>query len=150
MDTFALCWLALLIVFLVIEGATVTMVSTWFAGGALVAMFAALLGAQLWLQAVLFLAVSALLLLLLRPLARKHFTPKLTKTNIDALVGATGVVIEDVDNVSARGRVKLGGMEWSARSESGEALPAGRQVQVARIEGVKVFVKPVAVPEEVH
>ena len=147
MDT--IIWLALMIVFLVVEGATVVMVSLWFAAGALAAMVASLLGAPIWLQVLLFLLVSAVLLACLRGMVRKHFTPKLTKTNVDAIVGSKGYVTSDIDNVSATGTVKLGAMEWTARSTAGCAIPKGTLVQVDKIEGVKAFVTPVEVPAEV-
>ena len=149
MEFFTILWLALMVVFLVTEAATVTMVSLWFAAGSLAALAASLLHAPVWLQVVLFLAVSALLLAALRPMARKHFTPKLSKTNVDAVVGSRGYVTADIDNVSATGTVKLGAMEWTARSTAGCAIPKGMLVQVDKIEGVKAFVTPVEVPAEV-
>ena len=149
MEFFTILWLALMVVFLVTEAATVTMVSLWFAAGSLAALAARLLHAPVWLQVVLFLVVSALLLAALRPMARKHFTPKLSKTNVDAVVGSRGYVTADIDNVSATGTVKLGAMEWTARSTAGCAIPKGTLVQVDKIEGVKAFVTPVEVPAEV-
>ena len=149
MEFFTILWLALMVVFLVTEAATVTMVSLWFAAGSLAALAASLLHAPVWLQVVLFLAVSALLLAALRPMARKHFTPKLSKTNVDAVVGSRGYVTADIDNVSATGTVKLGAMEWTARSTAGTVIPKGTLVQVDKIEGVKAFVTPVEVPAEV-
>ena len=149
MELLTILWLALLVVFLVTEAATVTMVSLWFAAGALTALAASLLHAPVRLQVVLFLAVSALLLAALRPMARKHFTPKLSKTIVDAVVGSQGYVTADIDNVSATGTVKLGAMEWTARSTAGCAIPKGTLVQVDKIEGVKAFVTPVEVPAEV-
>lgn len=139
----SLFWLALMILFLVTEAATVVAISLWFAGGALVALLASLLGAPVWLQVVLFFVVSAVLLACLRGVARKHFTPKLSKTNVDAIVKSQGYVIADIDNVSATGCVKLGAMEWTARSTSGNPIAKGTLVEVDRIEGVKVFVSPV-------
>ena len=149
MELLTILWLALMVVFLVTEAATVTMVSLWFAAGSLAALAASLLHAPVWLQVVLFLAVSALLLAALRPMARKHFTPKLSKTNVDAVVGSRGYVTADIDNVSATGTVKLGAMEWTARSSTGHVIPKGTLVQVDKIEGVKAFVTPVEVPAEV-
>ena len=140
MNPMATVWLALLIAFLVGEGATAAITTIWFAAGALVAMIAALLGAEVWLQTVLFALVSVALLLALRPLVKKFITPKITRTNADSLIGTQGVVLEDIDNIAGTGRVKLGGMEWSARSENGPNIPAGTVIQVSRIEGVKVFV----------
>ncbi|MBQ7801918.1 MAG: NfeD family protein [Oscillospiraceae bacterium] len=139
----AIIWLGLMVVFLIVEASTVTMVSLWFAAGSLAAMIAALLGGPIWLQVALCLAVSAVLLACLRPMVRRKFTPKLKSTNVDAIVGTRGYVTADIDNVAAAGQVKLNGMEWTARSEGGEKIPAGTLVRVERIEGVKVFVSPV-------
>lgn len=145
----AFVWLGLVILFLIAEGATVSLVSLWFAAGAVVAMFAALLGAGIWLQTGLFLVVSGALLLMLRPIVRRYLVPKITATNVDSLVGATGLVTEAIDNVTASGQVKLGAMEWTARSTTGEDIPQGALIRVDRIEGVKVYVTSVNVPEKI-
>lgn len=149
MNWFALMWLVLLVFFIMAEASTITVVALWFAVGALVAMVASLLGAELWLQAVLFAVVSVLLLCALRPIVKKYFTPKLTRTNVDALVGTAGRVTEKIDNTLSQGRVKLGAMEWSARSTAGETVEEGTLVRVDRIEGVKVFVTPVDVTAQI-
>ena len=146
---YTILWLGLMVLFLVVEAATVTMVSLWFAGGALAAMAISALGGGLMLQIAAFLVVSTALLALLRPLARKHFTPKLTKTNVDSVIGTEGYVTRDIDNVAATGTVKLGAMEWTARSATGEKISTGTLVKVEKIEGVKAFVIPVEVPAEV-
>lgn len=138
-------WLALFVVFLIVEANTVALMSIWFASGALVAMIASLLGAEIWLQAVLFLVVSAVLLACLRPLVRKRFKPGITRTNVDALIGSQGYVTAAIDNLTACGQVKLNGMEWSARSTNGENIPEGTLVRVDKIEGVKAFVSPAEV-----
>lgn len=145
----AFVWLGLVILFLIAEGATVSLVSLWFAAGAVVAMFATLLGAGAWLQTGLFLVVSGALLLMLRPIVRRYLVPKITPTNVDSLVGSTGLVTEAIDNVTASGQVKLGAMEWTARSTTGENIPQGTLIRVDRIEGVKVYVTPVNVPEKI-
>ena len=142
-------WLGLMVLFLVIEAATVTMVSLWFAGGALAALIIATLDGSLALQIIAFALVSTALLALLRPMARKHFTPKLTKTNVDSVIGAQGYVTADIDNTAATGTVKLGAMEWTARSVTGEKISTGTLVKVEKIEGVKAFVTPVEVPAKV-
>ena len=149
MNLAAFAWLGLMVLFLIMEGATVSLVSLWFAAGAVAAMFVALLGAGFWLQMVLFLVVSGALLLMLRPIVRRFLVPKITPTNVDSLVGTTGLVTEAIDNVTAAGQVKLGAMEWTARSVSGEDIAVGTLVRVDRIEGVKAFVTPVKVPEKV-
>lgn len=146
MNPMATVWLVLLILSLVAEGASAAVTSIWFAVGALAAMVAAMLDAQLWLQIVLFMTVSVLLLLSLRPLLKKYITPKRVRTNIDSVIGTQGVVTEQIDNIAGTGRVKLGGMEWSARSASGEVIEPGTVIMVEKIEGVKVLVTPASVP----
>lgn len=150
MNWTAIFWFALLVVFLLAEAATVTMISLWFAAGALAAMVVCLLGGGIWLQAGAFFVVAAITLTALRPMARKYFTPKLVKTNMDAVLGTQGFVTIAIDNVKAQGQVKLGAMEWTARSTSGELIPEGALIRVDRIEGVKVFVTPVNVLETVR
>ena len=147
MDT--IIWLVLMIAFLIAEAATVVTISLWFAGGALVALVASLLGAPLWLQVALFFLVSAALLGSLRGMVRKHFTPKLARTNVDAIIGSSGYVTAEIDNIKATGTVKLGAMEWSARATAGAPIAVGTLVKVDKIEGVKVFVTPAEVPAEV-
>ena len=149
MNMAAIVWLVLMVVFLAAEASTVSMVSLWFAAGALIALLTALAGGPAWLQTLLFLAVSAGLLLALRPLVKKYLSPKLTATNVDSVVGTTGLVTAAIDNVSAVGQVKLGAMEWTARSTSGQPIPVGTRVKVDRIEGVKAFVSPAEVPANV-
>lgn len=136
-------WLALLILFLMAEAATVNMTTLWFAVGALCAMLTRILGGELWLQITVFLVVSGVALALLRPVAKRYFTPRLTKTNVDAVIGQTGRVVETIDNTDGVGRVKIAGMDWTARSATGEAIEEGTLVTVSRIEGVKAFVTPV-------
>ena len=137
-------WLALMIVFLVVEAACpLHLVSVWFAVGSLVAALVGMLSGPLWLQVVLFLVVSGALLALLFPLVRKYLNPHLENTNVDSVIGTEGYVTAPIDNMAATGQVKLGGMEWTARSTDGHPIEAGTLVQVDKIGGVKVFVSPV-------
>lgn len=139
-------WLGLLVLFLIVEAAcAVHLVSIWFAAGALAALLVDALHGPLWLQITVFLVVSCALLLSLWPLTRKYLNPKLTATNIDSVIGSTGLVTADIDNLTASGQVKLGAMEWTARSTSGAPIPTGTKIRVDRIEGVKVFVSPAEV-----
>ena len=144
MDTFI--WIALMVVFLVIEAACpIHLVSIWFAAGSLVAAIVSMLHGQLWLQILLFAVVSGGLLACLWPFVKKVLKPHLTKTNVDSVIGTEGYITEAVDNLSAAGQVKLGGMYWTARSTEGQPIPVGTLVRADRIEGVKVFVSEVKV-----
>jgi membrane protein implicated in regulation of membrane protease activity len=143
-------WLGLSILFLIVEAACpFHLVSIWFAVGSLAALVMSLLNAPVWLQVLTFLIVSAITLSAVWPLIRKYINPKITKTNVDAVVGSTGLVTVAIDNISAVGQVKLGAMYWTARSTAGERIPEGTLVKVDRIEGVKVFVTPLEVPVNV-
>ena len=117
MNISAIVWLILLVVFVIAEAATVSMVSSWFAGGALVALLVSLIGGAVWLQTLVFFTVSIVLLALLRPVVRKFLKPRLVQTNADSLIGTTCRVIEPIDDT--QGRVQVGDISWSARSENG-------------------------------
>ena len=146
MNWAAILWLVLLVVFLIAEAACpIHLVSIWFAVGSLAAMVVGMLRGPMWLQIGAFLVVSAGLLALLWPLVRKYLNPNVAKTNLDAIVGSTGLVTVAIDNLHGQGQVKLGAMEWTARSTSGEPIAEGTTIRVDRIEGVKVFVSPVPV-----
>lgn len=149
MEISTIVWLMLLVVFLAVEALTVGLVSSWFAGGALIALLVSLIGGALWLQVLVFFTVSIVLLILLRPLVRKVLQPRLVKTNADSLIGSTCQVVEDIDNLAGTGRVKVGDVTWSARSEGGEKISAGRQVKILKIQGVKVYVEEVKKTMEV-
>ncbi len=149
MTSYTLFWLAVLVACLIAEAATVTLASIWFAAGALAAILTVQLHGSFAVQAVVFFAVSIVFLVLLRPFARKMLKPQIVKTNADALIGTTGVVLTEIDNTQAQGQVKLEAMEWTARSTSGEVIPAGAKIRVDRIEGVKVYVSTVEIPATV-
>lgn len=140
MDWEALFWLIAMIIFIVAEASTVTLVSIWFAAGSLAAIVVALLGGSVTVQVTVFLVVAIVLLASLRGIVRKHFNPRLVRTNVDSMVGSVGVVTVPVNNVAALGRVTIAGMEWSARSTDNSPLPEGALIRVDRVEGVKVFV----------
>lgn len=135
-------WLVLLIVFLIIEVATLGLTTIWFAGGALVAIIAAILHVPVAVQIILFFLVSLVLLFFTRPVAVKYFNKDRIKTNVESLVGKRGIVTEEVDNIHAKGQVTVNGQEWSARSlVENETIPQGAVVTVMAISGVKLIVR---------
>jgi len=137
-----MCWLLLAAIFIVIEIATLGLTTIWFAGGAFVAAIAGVCGANLVVQVILFLVVSIVLLVLTRPIAKKHLDSKIEKTNSEALIGQTAVVIQEINNVNATGQAKINGMEWTARAKNeDEVIPAGTNVKVVEISGVKLIVE---------
>ena len=136
-------WIAVMVLLIIGEAATVGLTFIWFAVGALGGLIAAALGGSVLVQLLVFLAVSAVALSLVRPIAKKHLQFRLTPTNADRVIGKTAVVTETIDNVAGQGQVKIGGQEWTARSEHNTVIPAQEKVRVLRIEGVKVFVETV-------
>ena len=142
-------WLAALVIFAVAEAVTVNLISIWFAGGALAALIAAGLSAPLWLQIVLFLVVSGVLLALVAPWVRKASRVNSVATNADRHIGRQALVTEEINNLQESGAIRLDGVIWTARSESGEVIPAGTTITVKRIAGVKAYVEPAKVPAEV-
>ncbi len=135
-------WLVLLIVCIVIELPTMGLTTIWFAGGALVAILAALLHVPVFLQVILFLLVSLLLLFFTRPIAVKYFNKDRVKTNVESMVGRQAIVTSEIFNLQATGQVTVGGQEWSARScDDQMRIPEGSVVTVVAIHGVKLIVK---------
>ena len=132
----------MIIIAIALEAATAQLVSLWFAGGGLAGLIAHFLHAPFWLQVIAAAVATLILLLATRPLVRRFLRGKETRTNADRVVGRTAVVTEPIDNVLAKGRVSVLGSDWTARSLDGGAIPAGAQVRVERIEGVKLIVSP--------
>ena len=137
-------WLAALILFGIGEAVTVGLTSIWFALGSLGALIVSALGFGFWPQFVVFVALSAVSMALIRPIAQKVLKPGYSATNADRVIGTTGLVIEAIDNIEGKGQVNLSGQVWSARSSQADGtIPAGQEVKVLRIQGVKVIVEPV-------
>lgn len=144
MDMFTMAWpfiwLGVIVLAAVIEAATTQLVSIWFAAGGVAGLIAAALGGPPWLQLLLFAAVTAVTLAATRPLVRRMANEPKTETNAGRYIGKTGVVTEQIDNVAARGLVKVLGSVWTARSADGSVIPAGESVVIQAIDGVKVIV----------
>lgn len=139
---YTILWLAALVLFILIEIATMGLTTIWFAGGALAAVIASALGLPLAVQIVLFFAVSLVLLYFTRPVAVKYFNKDRVKTNAESLVGRQAIVISEIDNLQGIGQVTVGGMEWSARTaEAGVSLAVGSVVNIIAINGVKLIVE---------
>ena len=138
---YAIIWLAALVILLLAEALTLGLTTIWFAGGALIALIAALVGANVWVQLGIFLAVSLHLLIFTRPAALRYMNKSTLKTNVDSLTGEVGVVSERIDNLEATGKVKLNDVLWTARSEDGTVIEEGAVVEISRVEGVKLIVK---------
>lgn len=135
----AILWIIAAAIFAIIEALTLGLVCIWFAGGAVGAAIAAMLGASPIVQVVVFLGVSIVLLALTRPIARKRLNDKTEKTNVDALIGQTGIVEEKITQYKT-GQVKADGKVWTAACETGE-IDEGAVVVIKSIKGVTITVE---------
>ena len=134
-------WIAAIVIFGIAEAATAGLVSIWFVAGAVAALLALELGAVLWLQIVVFLAVSIAALIATRPLAHKMLDKTIVPTNADRVLHHTAKVTETIDNENTTGAVYIDGKTWTARSEDGDVIARGSMVTIVRMEGVKLFVR---------
>ena len=135
-------WLVVLIVSIGVEVATLGLTSIWFAGGAAVAVIVAAFHGSVWLQILLFFAVSLLLLFFTRPIAVRYFNRDRVRTNVESMIGRQAIVTSEIDNLQGIGQVTVGGQEWSARTEAdGMNLQPGTVVDIVAVNGVKLIVK---------
>ena len=136
------CWLLLAALFIVVEILTLGLTTIWFAIGSFAAAVASASGVGFVLQIMLFILVSFICLFVTRPIAKKYFNTKTEKTNVEALINQTALVLEEINNIKGTGLAKVNGMEWTARaSEDDELIQAGEKVKILSIEGVKLIVR---------
>jgi len=134
-------WIVLIILFAAIEIGTVGLTAIWFAGGALIALLAHLIGMNIYGQMIIFIAVSAVLMIFTRPWALKYLKPRLVKTNYETVVGENVCLTETVNNAKGTGTAIYKGQEWTARAyEVGKVFEAGMIVTVKEIRGVTLYV----------
>ena len=135
-------WLLIAVGMAIMELATTGLVTIWFAFGALVSCIAAALGASLPVQIVLFVIVSTVVIIAVRPLANKYINSRIKKTNIDALVGRKLIAKTDIDNIHGLGKVDMDGSTWLAlSSDDNVVIRAGEEIEVVKVSGAKLVVK---------
>ena len=133
-------WLFVIVAAIVLEASTVSLVSIWFVPSACISMILALCDVKLWIQLMVFFAVFLLLMVILRPVFKKNMGLKIVPTNADTLIGMQAVVIEPIDNLHAKGQVKIRGQIWTARSANEKIVYEEDEiVTVVAIEGVKLI-----------
>ena len=138
----ALLWFPAAVGLLLLEVATVQLVSIWFCIGAVAATIAAVAGLSGTAQLGVFFVVSAVTLALTRPMVSQALRFRRVPTNADSLIGMTAAVLEEIDNLAQTGRARVNGTDWTARSRTGQPIPVGAAVVVEAIEGVKLIVRP--------
>lgn len=134
-------WIAAIIIFGVAEAATAGLTSIWFVLGGVAGLIAAVCGGPIWLQVVLFFAVSIAALAFTRPLVAKWMKKDIKPTNADMVLGGTARVTERIDNALPSGAVYIDGKTWTARSADGSVIEPDAAVRILRMEGVKLIVQ---------
>lgn len=140
MSTMTIIWLVIAVVMGVTEACTVQLVSVWFAIGSAAACITSLFTDQIYIQVIVFVAVTAIALAVTRPLVKKLKKKRPEATNADRYIGKHAVVVEAIDNDHAKGLVKVDNEKWTARSADGQPIEIGDRVVVTAIEGVKLIV----------
>ena len=144
-------WLVSFLVFLGLELAFGCLTSLWFAAGAIGGFAAALAGLPMEAQLAVFVAVSFMLFLMVRPFAYKYLYSKRTNTNVDSLTGRKAVVKERIDNVAGTGTAILAGETWLARAaQEGDTFEAGDVVIISAVSGAKLLVAAAKQEHEVE
>lgn len=133
-------WLAVIVVAAIVEGSTAQLVSIWFVAGGVGALIGELCGVQVWAQVIIFVAVTALTLVVTRPLVKKIMNFKKEDTNSGRYIGKNGIVTVQINNTLGVGQVTVLGSVWTARSEDGSIIKVGENVLIKAIEGVKLIV----------
>lgn len=139
--TMILIWIAGIVAFIVLEAVTYQLVSVWFALGAIFAVIAMAAGADFTVQMIIFIAVSGICLLCLRPVSKKLLKNESERTNADSLIGKEVIITKEINNLISAGEGKVNGMTWTLRSEDNSVIGEGETAVVTAIEGVKLIVK---------
>ena len=136
----SLIWMIIFIVLIVLELATVNLVSIWFAVGALASFIFSFWITEITWQVFIFISVSFITLLLTKTLVSKIRNRDIEPTNLDRVIGKIGVVTEEITKLEP-GEVKVDGKKWSAVST--KKIEIGSKVEILSIDGVKLNVKEV-------
>lgn len=136
----SLIWLIAVVVFLVLEAVTYQLISIWFVFGAAAGLISSFVTDNFYIEMGVFLAVSILMLSILRPLSLKLVRKQDFKSNVESLIGKTVFITQEVNNLHNSGQGKVNGMYWTVRSDGDKQIPAGEVARIVRIEGVKLIV----------
>ena len=141
---FVLClmlWTGLFVAFSLTELFTSQFFAIWFSVGSIGALISALFGVSPLLQLLIFAMLTVLLIIFIRPIAYKLLKVKYHPTNADLIIGKEGVVVSSIDNLNGKGRVRVNGLDWAAKSETGSDIGPGSVVTIKKIEGVTLVVE---------
>ena len=141
----AIVWLVIAAIMLIGEFVCPIFFMFWFAIGALVALATTFITSSITIQIVVFLVVSVILTIFIKPLTTKLFRNETKdELNVNGIIGKTAKVIETIDNINGKGRVKINGEIWTAVNENeSEIISPDDLVSIVKVDGVKLIVKKV-------
>ena len=131
-------WLVLIIFLVIIEILSINLTTIWFVASALVSLILSFLGISFIIQFGIFVVLGIILLITTRPILLKFFKVENVKTNLDMVIGMTGIVTEDILPLET-GEVKVDGKRWSAYSDV--EIKKDSLITVKEINGVKLKVE---------
>ncbi len=134
-------WLIASGTFFIGEILTVGFLLFWFGIACLLAMVVSFFTSNIIIQMVVFLVSSVILILSTKPFVKKFINKKTILTNANSLIGKKAIVIKEIDNLQGTGQIKIGGEIWSAQNESDTTISENQEVEIIKIEGVKLIVK---------
>lgn len=134
-------WIGLIVIFVIVEAATVQLVTVWFAVGGIAGLISYAFGLEIWMQILIFAVVSAVALAVTRPFVKRFTKGRKQPTNADRYIGQEATVTEPISNELSKGAVRIGGLEWMARTVDNSEVDKGERVTVEAIEGAKLLVK---------
>ena len=143
-------WLIASGIFFICEIITVGFLVFWLGVGALIAMIVSLFTSNIIVQMSVFVISSGLLIFATRPLVNKISKKDVVPTNVYSLIEKKAIVTEEINWVTGKGLIKFEGEVWSAKSKEQINIPAGSEVEIVSIEGVKAFVKPLKINSNVE
>lgn len=138
-DLIVLLWFAIILIAAFIEINTMDLTSVWFSIGALISFILAIIGFDIIYQVIVFIVVSVLLLLSVKPIAKNYFRTNLVNTNADRLIGKIATCTKEI-KPGERGEVKIDGQYWTAITSGDDSVLVDEKVEVLAIEGVKLIV----------
>lgn len=148
MNSYTVFWLIIAVVLGVTEVSTINLTTIWFALAAFATAIFAAFGFEIMPQLLIFAVLSAVLVALTRPLAKRLMGKTIVPTNADRIISAKGIVIEEINSAENTGQIKVLGQIWSAKSEDGNNITVGSSVTVTSLEGVRAVVKCAEVLQE--
>lgn len=140
-------WLIASGIFFVGEIITVGFLLFWFGVAGLITMVVSFFTSNIIIQSVVFLVTSVILILSTKPFVKKFVNKETIVTNVNSLIGKKAIVIQEINNLQGTGQIKISGEIWSAQNETDSIISENQEVEIIKVEGVKLIVKqiPVAV-----